>query len=70
MSRVVPAAADADADVERHVHPDRGPHLLAHERLQGLAGTAPVAALGVALAALLAAWLVVRGIGQRIEEYR
>jgi hypothetical protein len=40
------------------------------ERLQGLAGTAPVAALGVALAALLAAWLVVRGIGQRIEEYR
>ena len=40
------------------------------DRLQGLAGTAPVAALGVALAALLAAWLVVRGIGQRIEEYR
>ncbi|WP_404391379.1 hypothetical protein [Humibacillus xanthopallidus] len=40
------------------------------ERLDGLAGTAPVAALGVALAALLAAWLVVRGIGQRIEEYR
>src|SRR4029079_1386892 len=40
------------------------------ERLQGLAGTAPVAALGVALAALLAAWLVVRGIGQRIQEYR
>ena len=40
------------------------------ERLDGLAGTAPIAALGVALAALLAAWLVVRGIGQRIEEYR
>ena len=34
------------------------------------AARAPVAALGVALAALLAAWLVVRGIGQRIEEYR
>ena len=30
----------------------------------------PLAALGVALAALLAPWLVVRGIGQRIEEYR
>ncbi len=40
------------------------------ERLDELAGTAPIAALGVALAALLAAWLVVRGIGQRIEEYR
>ena len=40
------------------------------ERLDGLAGSAPIAAIGVALAALLAAWLVVRGIGQRIEEYR
>jgi hypothetical protein len=39
-------------------------------RLGELGRTAPIAAIGVALAALLAAWLVVRGIGQRIEEYR
>ena len=42
----------------------------AFERLDGLARTAPIAAIAVALAALIAAWLVVRGIGQRIEEYR
>jgi hypothetical protein len=40
------------------------------ERLDGLARTAPIAAIAVALAALIAAWLVVRGIGQRMEEYR
>ena len=39
-------------------------------QLSGLGGSAPVAAIAVAIAALLAAWLVVRGIGQRIEEYR
>ena len=38
--------------------------------LQGLGGSAPLIALVVALAALVASWLVVRGIGQRIEEYR
>jgi hypothetical protein len=39
-------------------------------QLSGLGGAAPFAAVAVAIAALLAAWLVVRGIGQRIEEYR
>ncbi|MBC9822439.1 hypothetical protein [Terrabacter sp. MAHUQ-38] len=38
--------------------------------LQGLAGNAGLFAALTALAALLAAWLVVRGVGQRIEEYR
>ncbi|MCU1536215.1 MAG: hypothetical protein JWP82_566, partial [Humibacillus sp.] len=38
--------------------------------LGDLGGRAPLSALAVAIAALLAAWLVVRGIGQRIEEYR
>jgi hypothetical protein len=38
--------------------------------LQGLGGNAPLFAVFTALAALIAAWLVVRGIGQRIEEYR
>jgi hypothetical protein len=39
-------------------------------KLQGLGGNAPLFATFTALAALVAAWLVVRGIGQRIEEYR
>lgn len=38
--------------------------------LEGLGGNAPLYAAFTALAALVAAWLVVRGIGQRIEEYR
>jgi hypothetical protein len=38
--------------------------------LQGLGGSAPLIAVAVALAALLASWLIVRGVGQRIEEYR
>ena len=38
--------------------------------LEGLGGAAPWWAVIVALAALVAAWLVVRGVGQRIEEYR
>jgi hypothetical protein len=40
------------------------------ETLQGLGGSAPLTAIGVALAALVASWLIVRGVGQRIEEYR
>jgi hypothetical protein len=38
--------------------------------LEGLGGSAPLIAVIVAIAALVASWLVVRGIGQRIEEYR
>ncbi|MFM6850195.1 MAG: hypothetical protein ACKOVB_13960 [Terrabacter sp.] len=38
--------------------------------LQGLGGGAPLYAVLVALAALVASWLIVRGVGQRIEEYR
>jgi len=38
--------------------------------LSGLGGAAPFYALAVAAVALLASWLIVRGIGQRIEEYR
>jgi hypothetical protein len=38
--------------------------------LDGLGGSAPFYAAAVAIAALVAAWLVVRGFGQRIEEYR
>lgn len=39
-------------------------------KLQGLGGSAPLFAVLVALAALAASWLIVRGVGQRIEEYR
>ncbi|GAA2490855.1 hypothetical protein [Terrabacter carboxydivorans] len=38
--------------------------------LNGLGGSAPLIAVVVALAALVASWLITRGIGQRIEEYR
>jgi hypothetical protein len=38
--------------------------------LSGLGGTAGWYALAVAAVALFAAWLIVRGIGQRIEDYR
>ncbi len=38
--------------------------------LNGIGRTAPVFALIIALAALVSSWLIVRGIGQRIEEYR
>ena len=38
--------------------------------LGGLGGGAPLYAVLVALAALVASWLIVRGVGQRIEEYR
>ncbi|GGM94975.1 hypothetical protein GCM10009721_21580 [Terrabacter tumescens] len=38
--------------------------------LQGQGGSAPLLAVVVGLVALAASWLVVRGIGQRIEEYR
>jgi hypothetical protein len=38
--------------------------------LQGLGGSAPLVAVVVALVALVASWLIVRGVGQRIEEYR
>ncbi len=40
------------------------------DTLRGLGGTAGFYALGIAVVALLAAWLIVRGIGQRIEDYR
>ena len=42
----------------------------AGEDLAGLGGSAPFYAAALAIAALVAAWLVVRGFGQRIEEYR
>ena len=38
--------------------------------LETLGGTAPLIAVVVALAALVASWLIIRGVGQRIEEYR
>lgn len=38
--------------------------------LVSLGGSAPWVALGVGLASLVASWLVVRGIGQRLGEYR
>ena len=38
--------------------------------LEGLGGNAGLFAVLTALAALVASWLVVRGVGQRIEEYR
>jgi hypothetical protein len=40
------------------------------DQLEGLGGWTPVYTVVVGLAALLAAWLVVRGFGRRIEEYR
>ena len=38
--------------------------------LNGIGRTAPVFALIIALTALVSSWLIVRGLGQRIEEYR
>jgi len=38
--------------------------------LERLGGSAPLMAVAVAIAALVASWLIVRGVGQRIEEYR
>ena len=38
--------------------------------LEGLGGSAPLVAVVVALVALVASWLIVRGVGQRTEEYR
>jgi hypothetical protein len=40
------------------------------DQLDGLGGWTPVYIVLVSLAALLAAWLVVRGFGRRIEEYK
>lgn len=40
------------------------------DRLAGLGELAPFYAVAIGLAALVASWLVVRGIGRRIEEYR
>jgi hypothetical protein len=40
------------------------------DQLEGLGGWTPVYTVLVSLAALLAAWLVVRGFGRRIEEYK
>ena len=42
----------------------------AESQLQGLGGGAPWWALGIGLASLAAGWLVVRGFGKRLEEYR
>ncbi|MEO6999525.1 MAG: hypothetical protein ABI112_15705 [Terracoccus sp.] len=39
-------------------------------QLQSVGGSAPWFALAIGLATLAACWLVIRGIGQRIEEYR
>lgn len=40
------------------------------DTLDGIGRSAPVFALLIGLVALVASWLVVRGIGQRIEEYK
>lgn len=40
------------------------------DRLSGLGGWTPLYAVGVSLAALVACWLIVRGLGRRIEEYK
>lgn len=40
------------------------------ERLSGLGALAPFYAVAIGAAALVASWLIVRGIGRRIEEYR
>lgn len=40
------------------------------DRLGGLGGPAPFYAVAIGLIALVASWLVVRGVGRRIEEYR
>jgi hypothetical protein len=39
-------------------------------RLDGLGEQAPFFAVAIGLAALVASWLIVRGVGRRIEEYR
>ncbi|WP_347354000.1 hypothetical protein [Intrasporangium sp.] len=40
------------------------------QRIDGLGGAAPAYATGIALLSLVACWLVIRGMGKRIEEYR
>ncbi|MDN5795914.1 MAG: hypothetical protein L0H79_09215 [Intrasporangium sp.] len=40
------------------------------QRIDGLGGAAPAYAAGIALLSLIACWLVIRGMGKRIEEYR
>lgn len=40
------------------------------DRLSGLGEPAPFYAVAIGLAALVASWLIVRGVGRRIEEYR
>lgn len=40
------------------------------ERIDSLGGNAPAAAIGVGALSLIACWLVIRGMGKRIEEYR
>ncbi len=39
-------------------------------QLTGLGSSAPLYAIAIGVASLLAAWLIARGIGQRLEEYR
>ncbi len=39
-------------------------------QLTGLATSNPLYAIAIGIASLLAAWLIARGIGQRLEEYR
>ncbi|EWT04168.1 hypothetical protein N864_15450 [Intrasporangium chromatireducens Q5-1] len=38
-------------------------------RIDGLGGAAPAYAVGIGLLSLIACWLIIRGIGKRIEEY-
>lgn len=40
------------------------------QAIDGLGGGAPVYAIGIALLSLLACWLIIRGFGKRIEEYK
>ena len=59
------AAFDEAASAQRDAASHR-----AVDALQGQGGSAPFFAAAIAIAALVASWLVVRGFGQRIEEYR
>ncbi|HET8593724.1 MAG TPA: hypothetical protein VFM07_00650, partial [Intrasporangium sp.] len=63
-----PGASFAKFDQDVAAQRDAASHG-AIERIDGLGGTAPAYAVGIGLLSLIACWLIIRGIGKRLEEY-
>ncbi|MGN6752813.1 MAG: hypothetical protein ACTHJJ_09685 [Intrasporangium sp.] len=64
-----PGARFAQFDKDVTAQRDAASHG-AIERIDSLGGAAPAYAVGIGLLSLIASWLIIRGIGKRIEEYR